>query len=212
MSFSGPNVTVVSCLYGDTHTRFLSEWSHSVRNLNPRPADVVVCTDRAYTIDAAFVHIPMEQPWEHRQAFYLQKAVKAAMTEWVWVLDIDDRALPDALQGLDEVAADVWQMGYVNTAGARYCPPALPNHDYLESPRNMYVGGSAFRVGAFHEVGGYRDVALQDWDLWRRLAENGAAFEASGRVQFHYTQHEASRTDTELTMGRRPDHLAEMML
>lgn len=197
---AGVSVTVVSCVYGD-YFRFLAPWSEAVRALAPGPDDVRIGGDPVGRSGC---------PWSHPQAFYLQQAIDRAETDWVVIADIDDLLMPDALAGLQDVRADVWQMGY-ETERASYVVPTLTNAEYLALDHNPYVGTSAIRTQAFREVGGFHDVALQDWELWRRMARAGYTFESSGRTHFHYMRHEATRGATELTMDARAGHLAEMM-
>lgn len=204
------SVTVVSCVYGTTHWKFANRWRSAISRMDPYPDAIIVASDttmrRAVTVNAVCT-------WRHPQAFYLNKAIELARTEWVWICDIDDIAHPWALKGLDEVEADVWQMGYNRDSGESltiYLPPQLTNAEYLSSERNVYVAGSAIRVKAFREIGGFRDVALQDWDLWIRLAEAGASFESSGRTHFDYMRHPDARGEVDTTFGYREEHLAEM--
>lgn len=203
-------VTVVSCLYGDGFEEFVQDWACSVAALDPQPDRVIVGTDRPLNIDGAAI-LAGDCPWRYPQAFYLQLAISAVDTEWVWILDIDDLAMSDALEGLDEVFADVWQMGFLRSDGELYVPPRLTAAEYLGSPRNVYTASSAFRTEAFRQVGGFKDVALQDWSLWRRITHAGLRFEPSGRAHYHYMRHRATRGDVELTMDARPTHLVEML-
>jgi len=203
-------VAVVSCVYGPTHGQFIPAWADAIRKLKPAPDQVIVLADQHYQIPGASV-IVWPCDWKHPQAFYLNEAFAWAMTEWAWIVDIDDLPHPRALRGLDEVAADVWQMGFDRSDGERYVPPQLSNEDYLKSKRNVYVGCSAIRLEAFHRVGGFQDVALQDWALWRRLAAAGATFQSSGRTHFYYQRHKETRGAVELTLKARAAHLAEMI-
>lgn len=192
------NVTVVSCLYGDTHDEFEERWWEAVSSLAPSPREVVVATD--CVMDG----------WTHPQARHLQAAVEQVETEWVWFLDIDDLAFPDALEGLDEVAADVWQLGYLRSDGEEYIPPQLSAAEVLAAGRNPFVAGSCVRTEAFRKVGGFRDIALQDWGLWRSLAAADATFQSSKRAHFHYMRHPNTRGAVELDVSRRPEHMQEM--
>ena len=151
--------------------------------------------------------------WRHPQAFYLQKAIEHADTDWVVISDIDDLLYPDALAGLEDVAADVWQMGFDD-----YVVPQLTAEEYLRLEGNPFVGSSAIRVSSFHAVGGFHDIAFQDWGLWRRMARAGMTFESSGRAHFRYrpapgrarqhrahpaaTGHPPGRDDGKRTCGR----------
>ena len=207
------SVTVVSCAYGPRFVGFVPRWAEAVDAMQPRPDKVIVAADRWVDlwIDGAEL-FEAECSWKHPQPFYYNLAISRAATEWVWVVDIDDYAKRDGLHGLNMVAADVWQMGFDSTDGETYVVPQWSNEDYLASERNVYVNGSAFRKEAFDAVGGYRDLALQDWDLWRRLARAGASFQSSGRTHFDYVQHDwQTHRSKKMALSNRPEQLAEMM-
>ena len=204
-------VTVVSSVYGDrNYHSFVPRWFKAIRNLENPPAEIIIGTDRP-TYESA-VEVVSENRWTYPQAFHLQDAISHASTEWVWICDIDDLAMPDALNGIEDVTEDVWQMGYVRQPDELYyVPPQLAAAEVLASEKNRFVAGSAFRRDAFEEVGGFPDVAFQDWGLWRRMALHGMRFKSSGRAHFYYNRHLATRGATELTMDRRVAQTAEMM-
>ena len=206
------SVTVISCLYGRTHDRFLWEWLSAVRQLDPAPAEVIIATDRyRHITDGALeVFRRHNDGTRYPQAFYLNKALEQVETEWVWIHDIDDLAFPDALEGLDDVDADVFQMGYLRSDGLVYLPPELAAAEVLASPRNPFVAGSCVRTEALRAVGGFPDIAFQDWGLWLQLARAGATFAASDRPRFHYRRHGSTRGACELTLAERAAHTAEM--
>ncbi len=193
------SVTVVSCVYGGMYGAFRPRWESAIAALDPEPDAVLVMTDEWH-----------KSTWKHPQAYFQQLAISKVKTDWVWLLDIDDIAMPDALAGLEDVDADVWQMGFHRSDGEEYVPPQLSAAEFLASDRNVFVGGSCIRVDAFRACGGFDDVALQDWSLWRKLALNGATFQSSGRTHFHYMRHPYTRGELELTMDARPLHMAEM--
>lgn len=203
------SVTVVSCIYGNGYDKFIDEWAGAVEALDPVPDEVIVACDAQRFVPGAKV-IVRPSSWQHRQAFYLQQAISNADTEWVWIVDIDDIALSDGLEGLDRVAGDVWQMGYRRTDGTVYAPEQLSGRDYLRLAGNPFTAGSAIRTDIFADVGGFSDIAFQDWGLWRNLAHLGAAFEMSGREHYVYRQHQQSRTTIELLADRRTAHEREM--
>ncbi len=205
------SVTIVTCLYGDSgYDQYVDRWKASVDALQPQADRIIVSSDRNYSIPGA-QSVVSDCDWKHPQAFYLQCAFEHAVTDWVWQLDIDDLAIPNALRGLDDVDADVWQMGFDRSDGHMYIPPDLTDLQYLWSDKNQYVGSSPIRTDVFHAAGGFPDIALQDWGMWRRLVRMGATIEVSGRVHFRYMRHEHCRGETELTTEARPAHLAEMM-
>jgi hypothetical protein len=174
------------------------------------PDQVLVASDRQHPY--GFDQITKACPWRHPQAYYLDAAIRAADTDWVWVCDIDDYPMADGLQGVDAVDAEVWQLGFARSDGETYIPQHTTAGAYLDSGRNTLVGSSIFRVAAYTGCGGYPDVALQDWALWQRLFRDGARFAFSTRPHFHYMRHPSARGETELTVAARPDHLEEMNL
>lgn len=206
------SVTVVSCAYGLRYARFVPRWDESVAKLNPAPAEVIIAADRPHAFASIDTVVVSKCDWQYPQAFYLNRAIRCANTEWVCVVDIDDFPMADALAGLEHVEADVWQMGFVRSDGEVYVVPQLTNDEYLASDGNPYVAASAFRRQAFDSVGGYRDVAFQDWDLWRRMAAAGKTFQSSGRTHFHYRRHPYTRGATELRPEVREQHMREMEL
>lgn len=206
-------VTVVSCLYGNRgYQRFALAWRHSIRQLEREPDQVIVGGDWHSRIPPSVTSVVNAVcPWRYPQAFHLQNAVMAAETDWVWILDFDDIALADALNGIDDVDADVWMMGYQRSGGEVYVPSA--SEAELELPRRCLIpAGSAIRTEAFHRAGGFQDLAFQDWALWRALARTGASFESSGRVHYRYNRHPATRTAVELTPEKRAEFYTEMKI
>jgi hypothetical protein len=194
------DVTIISCLYGDSFEKFARRWWRAIRALDPCPAHVILSTEAD--------HGP--SLWTHPEPWYLNIAWRLAHTEWVWVVNLDDLVLPDALVGLEECDADVWLTGFERDDGVIHISEPMSNDAYLASSSNGYAAGSAIRRSALERVGGFRDAGFQDWDLWRRLAAAGATFATSGRVNYLYSQHDQTRTNLELTPENRERHLAEM--
>lgn len=199
-------VTVVTCLYGDRgHERFVEAWLDSIDALNTQPYDVIIASDQRNLL-----HLYSVCTWNNPSAYYLQQAVMAAETEWVWILGIDDTALPDALDGIEDVKEDVWQMGYHRSDGVTHIPPQLTGAEYLLKG-NCFTAASAIRTNAFRAVGGFPDIAFEDFGLWRRLAANGATFKSSGRVHYRYNLHEQTRTAVEFVPERVEEYEAEVL-
>lgn len=185
------SVTVISCLYGSTHDRFYMDWLAAVHKLDPAPAEVIVATDRyRHLTDGVLEVFHRNNSFRFPQAFYLNKALDAVETDWIWQLDIDDLAFPDALADIDLQGVDVFQMGYERSDGLIHLPRA-------DGPLNQYVAGSLIRTGAIRHIGGFRDVEHQDSDIWKRLLEVGAVFAAADRPRFYYRRHTDARTERE---------------
>ena len=182
------SVAVVTCIYGDNgYDRWLPVWVESILALRRKPDEVILVADREY--DVPGVKVVVEPcTWEYSCAFYLNAAALAANSEWVWTLGIDDLAMPDGLDGIDEIDADVWQLGYLRSDGRCYAPPQLQPSEYLSMlATNPYVGASVVKRESFCACGGYPDIEFEDWGLWRRMARGGMRFLSSKRQHFHYT-------------------------
>ncbi len=201
------SVSVVTTCFGDYNV-FLPVWIGSIYGLSRTPDEVIVASDRDLGVPGARV-IVAHNTWKHAPAFFINEAVKAAETDWVWVMGVDDLAFPDALDGLEDVEDDVWQMGYKTNVGTTYIPPQLSAVEFLAAKENPFVGASAFRTQAFKEVGGYPDVAYEDWGLWRRLAITLCTFKSSGRAHFIYVTHPQARSQVQLH-ERADEHWQEM--
>ncbi len=205
------NVTIISCLYGKTHSRFLPEWLAGIAAMDPQPAEVILSTDRCrFVPQVNSVCHRMNGDWRYPQAFHLTKALGMVETDWVWIHDVDDIAFPNALESVDLTRAEVFQMGYERSDGEVYMPPALTAEEVIASPTNPLVAGSCVRTSALRSVGGFPDCALQDWALWLALAHAGARFVSSSWPRFHYRRHPQARGERELTMVERDLHMAEM--
>lgn len=205
------SVTVVACIYGTGYDRFVDEWAAAIAALAPAPADVLVLSDRPRDIPGARVEVVTGCGWQYPQAFYQHRAFRLVETPWAWIVDIDNLALPDGLAGIESVESDVWLMGYRIPGQPAYVPPSLSVDEYLGEMKNPYPAGSAIRTDAYRRVGGFADVAHEDWALWRRLACAGCTFEVSGRAHYLYRRHAGTRTVTELTPDKRADHDREML-
>jgi hypothetical protein len=205
------DVTIISCLYGTSHEDYLSDWLNAVGMLNPAPREVIIGTDRYRHITSVLEIFRRRQDrGSYPQAFHLNSALNEVRSEWVWIHDIDDLAFPDALQGITESDVDVVQCGYERSDGEMYIPSKFANDEILALPDNPFVAGSFVRTDILLDAGGFPNVALQDWALWRQLARMGAVFAPGDRPRFRYMRHGRTRGATELTLDARRKHMVEM--
>lgn len=185
-------VTILSCSYGREYLRFEAGWWSAIQLLHRPPDDVMMVREH-----------PAHSSWKHRQAELLDFGIRHALTEWVWIVDLDDRVIPSGLDGIDALTldTDVWLTGFVDSRGQTHVPQVISNQAYLLSTKNGYTAGSIIRREAALAVGGFDDIAFQDWGLWRKLAAAGAGFKSTGRVNFKRQLHAAQRSVWEL-----PEH------
>ncbi len=122
-------------------------------------------------------------------------------TDWVYRFDADDVPTPGLLHRLRDAVWDGSDVAYptmilssqdtLEPVGLlhadMFCPRRLETHNYV-------TGASLFRRALFVEVGGYRELAaLEDWDLWLRMARAGGRFKPVPDAVFHYRQTAGSR-------------------
>ncbi len=194
------SVTVVSVIYGEGYEQWAGEWMDSLQAMVTKPDDVVLHRDTR------------REHERYPQARLLDDVIRYHVrTEWVWVLNIDDLALPGGLDGLDNVGADVWLAGYRRSSGREVIPRAMTNADFLASQMNPYPSMSPFRRKAYLEVDGYPVIGNEDWGLWRRMARHGGTWEASGRVHCIYREHSNQRTLVDVNDENREEHLREVL-
>jgi hypothetical protein len=206
------DVTIISCLYGSTHDDYLGDWLNCVGLLNPAPREVIIGTDRYRHLTSVIeVFRRRQNRRSYPQAFHLNSALQEVRSEWVWIHDIDDLAFPDALEGIEQTDADVVQCGYERSDGEVYIPPSLAADEILALKHNPFVAGSFVRTDILLDAGGFPDVALQDWALWRHLARIGAVFAGGDRPRFKYMRHAKTRGARELTTPARLKHVGEML-
>jgi hypothetical protein len=106
-------------------------------------------------------------------------------TEWIWVLDIDDRIKPDALEGLMEQTCDIWLMGMHTNGAEVYLPPHLTNEQIATAEHCYFCCGSPIRR-SWWKQNRYRDLAFTDWAMWRTSAKMGASFAWANKMGYTY--------------------------
>ena len=178
------SVTIITALYGDGYDHYLKGWEEAVLALDPKPNAVLIGTDRVRYTQFPTVTVTPTQRW--RSPYYWNLCARQATTEWVWVLDIDDRFKPDAMSILDGRDCDIVQVGYQEQGtGNTYLPPHLTNDEICNRPDCYFVCGSPIRR-EWLLANPYPDTAYTDWAQWRQSARRGARFQFADRVAYDY--------------------------
>ncbi len=207
------NITLWTTCFGDGYRSYVKGWFDAVLKMHPRPSHIVYVTDSpdgliltpAQTTELMFsgirllVKIVPEPPTtKYPIPYYNNIAVDACTTEWVWRCDIDDRMEPWGLRHywnlrscgfLDDMEIDVVFGGSRNAHGTQYIPQFTDTSIIALAEFNPGIAGSGFRWRTWSKVGGYPDVAFDDWGLWRLMAKQGAKFYQPGFVTYFYDLH-----------------------
>ena len=177
------DVTIITAIYGDKYDEFIPGWQASVGSLIDKPARVMCGTDRPRDVDAEI--LISESTYKWRSPYYWNYCAERTDTEWIWILDIDDRIRPDATQGLNEQTCDIWLMGMSINGREDYYPPRLTN-EQIGSAGHCYFCCSTPIRRSWWQRNPYRDLAFTDWAMWRTSAKLGAHFEWSNKIGYDY--------------------------
>lgn len=143
-------------------------------------------------------HLIVENDGEVGEA--RNQGLREATTEYVLFMDADDVAAPHMV---DELYRAIWdvdvtypQMLLVSEdlsepVGLHEAQPFCP----MRLEQGNFVPGCAMvRREKALEVGGFRELPLlEDWDLWLRMARNGARFKPVPDARLYYRQVSGSR-------------------
>lgn len=135
----------------------------------------------------------LENDGEVAEAY--NEGVRAAATEFVLPFGSDDVALPGFVEFLLGPAwnadvvypamilanSDLTVRYGIHTAD-HFCPVRLRDLNFVS-------GASLIRRSKLLEVGGFREVAYEDWDLYVRMLDAGARFKPCPEAQLVYRRH-----------------------
>lgn len=209
-----------ACVVTSAHTieyqRFLPGWAASLAKLNRTPDSVTIAlTDHGvesrdilgetfYELFPSSGPIRMGVVWvrteppEHLPSL-INRAIEAGVPgvdDWVCKLDVDDRATPTWLDGLDDCDGDVLSVGlewWENGARRHLMPPQpVTGAGVIEAAkqmRNVVWSCSPYRrwIWDHHKV---VNRPGEDWQQWIAAAQLGATF-TTGPGWYEYHTHGA---------------------
>ena len=192
-------VTLWTTCWG-TYQSYLPRWLDAVFAMDPLPEEVVIamrgtdCVDMqvlngahrraeeaGMVVDVLFV---LDPPGRWPVPFYNNAAVRLAAHEWVWRCDVDDLMHPrafevfanarhyrdDAFRPFDAPGTVLSTIDILVGGNQIWRPDRVDPAYVVAAEFNALVSSSGFRKSAWAEVGGYPDIAYDDWGLWRLLA------------------------------------------
>jgi hypothetical protein len=179
------DVTIITAVYGDKYDHFIDGWIEAVENLENKPKQIIIGTDKHKNIHAKQV-IRSTENVKWRSPFFWNACAEQAQTKWIWVCDIDDRLKPEALNNLEKQECDIWQVGYqVQGSSEIYIPPNLINETIYTEPYCYFCCASPIQKSWWEQCH-YPEVAYADWAMWRKSARLGARFGYANQALYDY--------------------------
>ena len=141
------------------------------------------------------------------------EGVRALRTEWVGFCDADDEWLPGKLAAQERALAQAPAVSVCAGAAEIVDEAGVATGerwDPLEDPERLYEGNPVLlssvlvRRSVFSGSGGF-DEALshaEDWDLWLRLARDGAEFLSVSEARVRYRRHAGGLTADVAALAR----------
>ena len=135
--------------------------------------------------------------------------IQLARGRYICCLDADDRLMPAFLERARRILDDAEDVGFVSCYYETFdCDHAVYRYDHCRFPellvQNEAVGVSVFRKDAWRKVGGYCTAlkAMQDWDFWIGIVEQGYRGEVIPEILFEYR----ARIGSMYTVTRQPEN------
>lgn len=126
---------------------------------------------------------------KHEMALALNEALKHITTKYTFIMGSDDVVDSKTLWRLWEAAigydgAYPWMLGFGEQRFRMRAEPWCP----LRIQDKNVCGVFLVRTSALRDVGGYRDVPIEDWDLVYRLANKGYRLAPAPLARYGYRQ------------------------
>ena len=202
------DVTLISASWGNYFARFGRDWLASVAALDPQPAKIIVATDRLLPLDGRFTQIDAPKPY-HWEA--LNAAVRAADTEWVASLMLDDTMPSDGLADIDR-SGDVEASYALASNGALMRPKQVRWQNIMSDDWYPLSGYQVIRRDVWLRFP-YRPVVWADWVQALEWKEAGIQVRFHERVRQHYRLHEGQHSNpSDLAEARANIELVKKMI
>ena len=179
------DVTIITAIYGDKYDQYIEGWIQAIENLEQKPKQIVIGSDKQRNINAKQV-IRNTNDVKWRSPYFWNQCAAKAKTKWIWICDIDDRLKPEALNELEKQECDIWQVGYqVQGTNETYIPPQMSNEQIYTDPNCYFCCASPIKKSWWEQCN-YPDVAFTDWAMWRKSARLGATFGYANKALYNY--------------------------
>jgi len=208
------DVTVVITCYN--LGRYLYEAVDSVLHQTLRQFEIIVIddgsTDEFSTFYLDLLSAPETQVIRARNQGLpaaRNTGIQLARGRYICCLDADDRLMPAFLEKARRILDESEDVGFVSCYYETFdADHSVYRYDHCRFPdllvQNEAVGVSVFRKEAWRKVGGYFTglKAMQDWDFWIGILEQGYRGEVIPEILFEYR----ARIGSMYTVTRQPEN------
>jgi hypothetical protein len=157
------SVSIITAVWGTRYNPYIARWWESIRNLNTKPSEVVLVSDKDSELHATipdWVDVPVKKI-ETQCDYYKEwwaTAVRSSTKEWIVSMAIDDQFHPEALDFVSTADGDLvidhciflqggeWlgQWEPTQTQDRRFAPAGISPFNrriadlYLQMPKDIY--------------------------------------------------------------------------
>ena len=196
-------IGIVTTVWGDKYTRFISKWWEAVSALERKPDEVTVVTDSINEeavrsqapSDLVLNLVIVDNPNDLDFNDFWDKAYRSCNQKWMVTCCIDDVFLPKALSAIDdadlsgaELVIDGCIMAPHNSVWSGYWNP-----DEIFNTITL-PGNAPMTKKLYERVGGFdREIYWSDWAFYMKVAKAGVKVYQTDNLRIIFdvgTQHE----------------------
>ena len=179
-----PNLSFVTCCWGDYWDKYGERWIKTVQALDPQPAEIIVSVDRPVELPNGWKQMRPREPYFFEA---WMDVFQAAENEYVAFLSMDDLMPPDGLADLT-LEGDVVVCGLVHSDG-NVSIPTKEKYDNIFN-ENWYplVGYLIIHRDLLTKVR-WRPVVWQDWVAALEFKYLNLDVRFDNRVRYIYSMH-----------------------
>lgn len=174
------SVTITTAAWGDYWDRYGKKWTSHISNLNTKPLEVIVVSDRPIKTDFKVI---IEK--DCNLGIFRNAGIKSAEGIWIVPSDLDDEPLPNYIDNLDN-NYDVIAYNMIDYKGKNYYSDSNSWENIFSiNTKNPLVSCSAVKRNILLKIP-YRKIGWEDWALWLDLKKAGVQIKFDNTIRYRY--------------------------